>query len=346
MMKSLSKYLLFGFLFFLTISFFGCLKAKDVSIQDRILFFSDKGGVSEWYVMNSDGSDIVKLPIPISKGMSLQSLTWQSDLPGFFLTINDENGDSYLYSYIYGDSSIKQLTKDSMQISNIAFSKESGKVVFNCFDYGLDICAMDISGKKIDKLTNFLSNEADPIFVNEGKELIFVSAYSGIQNIWKIDANGENLVNLSNIGYMEINPKLSPDGKSIVFESQRDSHWNIFIMGIDGSNVTDLTNSASTNRFPQWSPDGSKIGFLSNREGEENIFMMNKDGSNLQNLTQGFAGKIQSFIWSGDSKQILFVGLINDYLQIFSVNISTSALNQITHDRSNHTSIAWINSGQ
>ncbi|MDD1779490.1 MAG: DPP IV N-terminal domain-containing protein [Candidatus Helarchaeota archaeon] len=326
------------------VSLFGCASKNTIKnfTSDRILFLSDKGNTNQWYLMDPDGKNVEALNFPIPQGATLESLIWQSELKMFFLNLVSTDGKVDIFSYKLGDTKLTQISHDGGLKSNSVYSKDSNLITYVCFDYGMDICVMDLSGKNYKKLTSFITNETSPTFINGGKEILFVSAHSGIENIWKTDLNGEYLVNISNIGFMELNPRVSADGNQIVFESQRDSNWNIFTMNLDGTNVKDLTNNESSNRQPQWSSNDQKIAFLSDRDGSNNIFVMNNDGSDLKNLTQDFIGKIQSFIWSGDNQSIYFVGLAENNLQIYSVNIDNSVINQVTKDQANHTSMSWI----
>ncbi len=117
---------------------------------------------------------------------------------------------------------------------------------------------------------------------------------------------------------------LSPNGARVLFSARGD----IFSVPARHGITLNYTKSCNANdRNASWSPDGKYVAYISDRTGEFEIYMQNQDGlGNPVQLTFNSNTYIFGFIWSPDSKKILF----NDKKQTLKyVNVDTKKVIQV-----------------
>lgn len=146
----------------------------------------------------------------------------------------------------------------------------------------------------------------------------------------------------------DFSPDVSNDGKWCVFVSTRDDpEGDIFIMKLNpeniitqgeqevpSSNITMIRDKVSgaitpvRDASPSFSPDGKLIAFSSTRDGEESIYIMQRDGTGIRKITEGMQPR-----FSGDGKELVFVKKTKTGSNVFTVNLVTGQLTQITSDQ-------------
>ena len=183
-----------------------------------------------------------------------------------------------------------------------------------------EIYVMDADGGNQQNLTNNPTDDRDPSWSPDGKQIVFQSDRDeGDHNIeiYVMDADGSNQQNLTNNPTEDYNPSWSPDGKRIVFSARRDGHFEnkfglteeIYVMDVNGGNQQRLTENRKNDWHPVWSPNGKRIAFAADRKGDfENfeIYVMDADGGNQQKLTENRVYD-WSPSWSPDGERIAFV---------------------------------------
>lgn len=144
----------------------------------------------------------------------------------------------------------------------------------------------------------------------------------------------------------DFSPDIAMDGKWCAFVSTRDDpEGDIFIMKLDpekiitqgdqelpSKNITVIKDPLSgavrpvRDASPCFSPDGKLIAFSSTRDGEESIYIIDRDGSNLRKITEGMQPR-----FSSDGKELIFVKKGHTGSNVFTVNLVTGEINQITN---------------
>jgi len=113
-----------------------------------------------------------------------------------------------------------------------------------------------------------------PAWSGDGSRLAFVSARSGVHEIWTISAEGTDPIRVTTGGGGSV--AWSPDGTRLAMVSLRSGMVDLWMMSDTGDNLTQLTNDPSLEDYPAWSPDSRAIAFSSDREsGIGNIWIMN-----------------------------------------------------------------------
>lgn len=160
----------------------------------------------------------------------------------------------------------------------------------------------------------------------------------------QIRITGTKILDNKNAGNMNLAPAISPDGKYVAFLSEKD------LFGIDlfladaktGKILRKLSSQISNTHIDDfnfiesagtWSPDGSKFAFSIFSKGKNQMLII--DAKNGRTILQTDMEKVQSFsnlTWSPNGKDIAFSGMIEGQSDIFSYNLDTKQVTQLTND--------------
>ena len=260
----------------------------------KIAFESNRDGNYEIYVMNSDGSNQVRLT---NNPFFDSSPSWSPDNKKIAFASN-RDGNYEIYVMNADGSNPTRLTNNPFGDFGPSWSPDGSKIAFYSNKDGghYQIYIMNADGTNQVRLTSNPGSDSNPSY---GSKIAFSSIISygdSNEEIFAINADGTNQVRLTNSPHIDEYPQWSPDGTRIAFDSYRDSYntgWvtsEIYVMNADGSNQTRLTNNSSSDAQPFWSPDGRMLVFLSTRDGNQEIYIMNADGTNQVRLTSNPAG--------------------------------------------------------
>lgn len=290
----------------------------------RIVFESTRDGNSEIYIMNSDGSNQLRLTDNSTKDkqpkfspdghfigyttsingvqylavLSLEDETYEPkiiDTPHVgYIDFYDNNhvifhANSQLYTMNLSTGKKEPFMDDSKTLWIPVYSPDKNWVVFNKEDsFGTgDIFIKNLISDDVFQITSAPNADWGPDFrpIPSQQKVYFDSNRDGDRDIYVYDTYTHELTNLTNNDVEDGIPYLSPDRSEILFYSNRDGDDEIFTMAIDGTNLQQLTFNDSEDRAAAWSHDGQSIAFSSTRDGDREIFIMNRDGSQQTQLT-------------------------------------------------------------
>ncbi len=127
-------------------------------------------------------------------------------------------------------------------------------------------------------------------------QIAFVSARSGLPQIYMSNSDGTGLQIITNMENGACQPSWSPDGKQLVFISpcraRSDFFENaytdssLYVINADGTGLTPLTTVPGSDFEPAWSPDGTRIAFTSNRDGTRDIYVLDLGTRAVTRLTK------------------------------------------------------------
>lgn len=249
----------------------------------RIAFDSDRDGNREIYLMNSDGSGLLRLTANAAIDGDPE---WSPDGQRIVFA-SDRDGNHEVYVMNADGSDQTRLTDNAATDWAPTWSPDGTRIAFASDRNGnFDIFVMDADGSNVVQLTSSSAIETFPNWSPDGQRIVYEAVVlQGVRNIFTMNADGSDVQRLTQTNAVDKNPAWSPDGSRIVFVSNRDNDNEIYIMNADGSGQTRLTTTQRADQYPSWSPDGSKIIFASLRDDNDEIYMMNPDGSEQVNLT-------------------------------------------------------------
>lgn len=197
------------------------------TIGGRVAFHSDRDGEIDIYVMNTDGSDVLRLTDAPGRDFEPD---WSPDGTTIVFSSDRDDPDNAQLYLMNADGTNQRRLPSPLADDQVGarWSPDGEWILFH-------------SNPVVDGLARF--------------------------DIFKIRPDGSDLTNLTNTAGNNFMGDWSPDGQRIVFVSQRDGNRELYVMNADGSNQMRLTEGGWENSLPRWSPDGQRIAFESNRGG-------------------------------------------------------------------------------
>jgi hypothetical protein len=195
----------------------------------QIAFASDRSGISQIWLMNSDGTNPVQ--ITDTKRGACQP-DWSPD------------GTRLVY------------------ISPCESKKQE---IYR----GASLFVINLESSEMTPLPTLGGGDYDPDWSPDGKKIAFTSVRNGNRpQIFVLDLETYEVVGLSDKFGRDFQPDWSSDGSQILFISNRRGPYHIWTMNADGTNQKRFTTNGSLkNTFPVWSPDNESIVFSQSEEG-------------------------------------------------------------------------------
>jgi Tol biopolymer transport system component len=156
---------------------------------------------------------------------------------------------------------------------------------------------------------------------------------------------------------MNIGPALSPDGSQIAFLSQRSFFsTDLFIAdAASGQTVRRLTSTATDPHFSSiesldssgaWDATGKRIAIAAMTGGMPALAIFDADsGNKLQEIDLPGIDQVLNPSWSPDGRQLAFTGLKQGLTDLYTYNLDTKALKQLTNDPYADLQPAWSPDG-
>jgi Tol biopolymer transport system component len=258
----------------------------DATYSEKILFSSNRSGTYQLYMMDTDGSNVLRLtnnafndrhPFVNQAGTKV---TFHSDRPG--------SNDIYIADItISGITNETRLTNDGNTYENPTFNPDGTKIFFNTTAAAADIYSMNIDGTS---LTNII-NEVGTSVANPhcGTSKVYYTSFLGgatLADIYQANPGGTGKAAVLTGGTDDQRPKLNLAETSIVFQRVVLTRNHIYKMTSAGGSVTMLTNPTTySDRQAFWSYDGTEIVFSSDRVGNFEIYKMTSAGASPTRLT-------------------------------------------------------------
>lgn len=229
-------------------------------------------------------------PFDLSQSTNAAPFAWAPDTSGRVVWVYGPTGTKNVLRLT--DSGGDRDLVSHQGISSPSWSPDAKSVAYVGIDNGFGTQFIYTMGPDLHENRLFGARQNKPESfrgVAWGKNyFLFVSNYTGYDEIWRLNSDGTGPVQLTNDRRENGAPAWSRDGTHFAYYSkQLDGSYQIMVANADGTGVRKLTN-AGNNFTPTWSPDGNWIAFTSDRGGRLDIYIMDKNGGNVQPVTDKY----------------------------------------------------------
>ncbi|MGN5953269.1 DPP IV N-terminal domain-containing protein [Sphingobacterium lactis] len=156
---------------------------------------------------------------------------------------------------------------------------------------------------------------------------------------------GQLLLSKKNAGRMNVAPAISPDGKYVAFLSELDLFGiDLFLADANTGKVLRKLGSRTTNNdidefsfiesAGTFSPDSKKFAFSVFSEGKNKLMILDvESGKTVALQAMGETTEFTNITWAPQGDLVAFSGLKNGFSDIYTYNLSTKELVQLTNDK-------------
>jgi len=183
-------------------------------------------------------------------------------------------------------------------------------------------------------------NGDDAIFVDEGPNGQQAGQW---HNLWKFDLDAKKTIRLTKdslrIGAFDV----APDGRRIVFTARLENRRNqgnlseihLLTLSDTDTTITRLTENEAPEGRLRWAPDGQHFAYTAPDDQtwelrQAKIYVMNADTRDHRLVSGAFEGNIRGFVWTPDSREILFTGLQRTRSNLYRLDVETGEVTQVT----------------
>ncbi|HLF62993.1 MAG TPA: hypothetical protein VI603_04555 [Saprospiraceae bacterium] len=156
---------------------------------------------------------------------------------------------------------------------------------------------------------------------------------------------GKKIISEENAGEMNISPAMSPNGRWVIFLSEKNL-FSIDLFLADArtgkivKRITSLTRDGHLDDLSfletsgTWSPDSKQFAFIAFEKGQNVIVIKDVDtGKSERTIRVPGVPAISNPAWAPDGKTIVFSGLVEGQTDLYSIDLKSNKVTQLTNDR-------------
>jgi Tol biopolymer transport system component len=273
---------------------------RDLAVEAPIVFSSGNGQAQDVWIMNPDGSGLVKLTT--NPGFDGEPALSPDGTTIAYASAPTASGARDIWIMKVDGSAKTQLTTNDGPDERPTWSADGSRIAYTSIRKSVsptaDIWSMKGDGTDQVRLTTANGADFEPNWSRDGTRIVFVSFRDGNEEIFVMNANGTGQAQLTFTSGNVRNgaPTWSNDGLRIAFASNRKpnsssttiNNFDIYsVVAANPATITRLTTTTESDTAPSWSRDGRRIAFArGNAKGTGyDIWRMIADGSALIRLT-------------------------------------------------------------
>jgi eukaryotic-like serine/threonine-protein kinase len=142
----------------------------------------------------------------------------------------------------------------------------------------------------------------------DGTWLVYTTNNSAGSKLYRMPVEGGAATEIARASGGGGWPRISPDGKFVAYDIQEGSpvpQLKYAIIAASGGPTLHTFSRLAGSGIPRWSPDGKGLDFLLTRKGATNVWEQPLAGGEPHPITDFTSGRIFSFSWSRDGKELL-----------------------------------------
>jgi Tol biopolymer transport system component len=220
--------------------------------------------------------------------------------------MDERHGQTDIYSMRVDGAKLKQLTDDTADEKDLAWSPDGKHLAFRSDREGNDeIYVIAADGSSLANLSRNMGSDWSPAWSRESTQIAFSSQRDRQDaSLYLVESAGTELKRLPRTEGGAY-PSWSPDDAELAFRMELPGNDEIFVLNLATGALRNLSDHPANDYVPDWSPNGEEIVFESIRDGNYEIYLINRDGENLRQLTNNTI-EDQYPRWSPDGETILF----------------------------------------
>ncbi|RJR28291.1 hypothetical protein C4564_05695 [Candidatus Microgenomates bacterium] len=261
---------------------------KNVPEEKHLVFVSNRTGNYDIYKMDLDTKQTVNLTNSPGDDMNPQV---SPDGKHIIYYSNKDGADNEIYKVNLDSLETQRLTNNISEDYDPTFSPDGSMIAFKSDrDDGLgDIFIMNTDGTKQINLTisKIETEEWDPVFTNDGQNIIYVSRLGNSHfndELYSMGLNGDHVKRLTNNSVADWFPNINPVNGSILYTSSDtpDTKDDIFILDPEQNTSSKIVSLPGDDNDQSWSANGERIAFINNQDGDYDIYVYNTLTQNMK----------------------------------------------------------------
>ncbi|MDF1543892.1 MAG: hypothetical protein P1R58_02180 [bacterium] len=239
-------------------------------VQDWIVYKANVLGYSGIYIVPVDESEKPRILLKGERSSDFESLYLlrsgiDANDSGMIVFSSKSKESDVIYIYNLNREKVTERFefKNLVAARSPRFSPDGRQVVFSGVKKSgfTDLYILNIVDGTYQTVTNDIYYDVDPVFSEDGKDLLFVSdrcafGKKGASNIYRLHLASGLLTQLTFGDYDDHSPEVGPDG--IYFSSDRGGSYNLFLLNKNGE-LSRQSTFATAALNPRLSSDGSRL---------------------------------------------------------------------------------------
>lgn len=248
----------------------------------KIVYYSNRKGNNEIYVMNADGSDSQQL----TENPSSDYLPKFSPDGTRILYFSGDKKRYNIYLMNADGSDKKQLTDNESRNEDPNWLPDGSGFIYNTNESGnQELIIKKFADNKVLKLTSNNIRDFTGSMSSDGSQIIFVRSITSDSNVlFLMNADGSDQRQLMDSN-QQYTPTWSPDDQYIYY-MHRGQNNDIFRWNVEKKISERITTHPADDIFPSCSPDGKFLAFCSKRDTESyEIYVMELVTKSIKRIT-------------------------------------------------------------